>query len=101
MVCSRGESHTHHTNQMKLFNAIAAAAAVIGTTFVAATPSEARCGDGFIQRGNQCFATSAASKEDKEIFCRSHTFQYGPRMVSEDKVSSLAQYFDNCMSYTE
>ena len=28
MVCSRGESPTHHTNQMKLFNAIAAAAPV-------------------------------------------------------------------------
>ena len=41
MVCSRGESLTHRTNQMKLLNAIAAAA-VIGTSFIAANPVEAR-----------------------------------------------------------
>ena len=35
MVCSQGESLTHHTNQMKLFNAIAATA-VIATSFVTA-----------------------------------------------------------------
>ena len=34
MVCSRGESLTHRINQMKLFNAIAAAA-VFGTTLYA------------------------------------------------------------------
>ena len=40
MVCLRGESLTHHTNQMKLFNAIATAA-VIGTALVAVNPAEA------------------------------------------------------------
>ena len=40
MVCLRGESLTTHTNQMKLFNAIAAAA-VIGTSLFAANPAEA------------------------------------------------------------
>ena len=40
MVCSRGESLTHHINQMKLLNAIAAAA-VIGTSFIAANPVSA------------------------------------------------------------
>ena len=35
MVCSRGESLTHHMNQMILFNAIAATA-VIATSFVTA-----------------------------------------------------------------
>ena len=40
MVCLRGESLTHHTNQMKLFNAIVVAA-VIGTSFIAANPAEA------------------------------------------------------------
>ena len=43
MVCSRGESLTHRMIQMKLFNAIAAAA-VIGSSFMAATPAEARNG---------------------------------------------------------
>ena len=43
MVCLRGESLTHHTSQMKLFNAIAAAA-VIGTSLITATPAEARNG---------------------------------------------------------
>ena len=38
MVCLRGESLTTHMNQMKLFNAIAAAA-VIGASFVAASPA--------------------------------------------------------------
>ena len=40
MVCSRGESLTTHTYQMKLFNAIAAAV-VIGTSLIAANPGEA------------------------------------------------------------
>ena len=40
MVCSRGESLTLHINQMKLFNAIAAAA-VIGASLITATPAEA------------------------------------------------------------
>ena len=39
MVCSRGESPTHHIKQMKLFNAIAAAA-VIGTSCIVAMPAE-------------------------------------------------------------
>ena len=43
MVYSRGESLTHHMNQMKLFNAIAAAA-VIGASLISATPAEARNG---------------------------------------------------------
>ena len=43
MVCSRGESLTHHISQMKLFNAIAAAV-VIGTTSTLATaPAQAGC----------------------------------------------------------
>ena len=42
MVCSRGESLTHHANQMKLFKTIAAVA-VIGASFIAATSAEARC----------------------------------------------------------
>ena len=41
MVCSRGESLTQHTNQRKLFNAIAAAA-VIGTSLITANPAQAR-----------------------------------------------------------
>ena len=49
MVCLRGESLTHHTNQMKLFNAIAAAA-VIGTSFIAANPAEAR--NGWVHAGS-------------------------------------------------
>ena len=40
MVCSQGESLTLHTGQMKLFNAIAAAA-VIGTSLITAGPAEA------------------------------------------------------------
>ena len=43
MVCSRGESLTHRINQMKLLNAIAAAA-VIGASFIIANPVEARNG---------------------------------------------------------
>ena len=38
MVCSRGESLTHHMNQMKLFNAIATAA-VVGAAFAVVSPS--------------------------------------------------------------
>ena len=40
MVCSRGESLTTHTNQMKLFNAIATAA-VIGISATAVRPANA------------------------------------------------------------
>ena len=43
MVCSRGESLTLHIKQMKLLNAIAAAA-VIGASFIAPNPAEARNG---------------------------------------------------------
>ena len=42
MVCSRGESLTHHTNQMRLFNAIAAAT-VIGTSLIVIPPAMAGC----------------------------------------------------------
>ena len=42
MVSLRGESLTHHTNQMKLFNAIAVAT-VIGTSFIATRPALAEC----------------------------------------------------------
>ena len=52
MVCSRGESLTHHTNQMKFFNAIAAAA-VIGTSFIAPNPAEARNGWVLIGESNR------------------------------------------------
>ncbi len=45
MVCLRGESLTHHTKQMKLFNAIAATA-VIGASIVTAAPAEA--GNGWV-----------------------------------------------------
>ena len=38
-VFVRSESLTTHTNQMKLFNVIAAAV-VIGTSLIAATPAE-------------------------------------------------------------
>lgn len=40
--CVRGESLTHHTNKMKLFNVIAAAA-VIGTSLISARPVKAGC----------------------------------------------------------
>lgn len=40
MVCSRGESLTHHIKQMKLINAIAAAA-VIGGSLIAILPANA------------------------------------------------------------
>ena len=43
MVCSRGESLTLQIEQMKLFNAIAAAA-VIGGSFLIPVPAEARNG---------------------------------------------------------
>ena len=36
------ESHTSHLNQMKLFNAITAAAIIGATSCIAATPAEAR-----------------------------------------------------------
>ena len=52
MVCLRGESLTHHTNQMKLFNAIAAAA-VIGTSLITATPAEARNGWIYAAQGSE------------------------------------------------
>ena len=40
MVCVQGESLTYHRNQMKLFNAIAAAA-VIGCSFLIPVPAQA------------------------------------------------------------
>ena len=40
MVCSRGESLTHHTNPMKLFNAIAATV-VIGGALINPVPAKA------------------------------------------------------------
>ena len=40
MVCLRGESLTHHTKQMKLFNAIAAATA-LGALFASHAPAQA------------------------------------------------------------
>ena len=43
MVCSRGESLTLHISQMKLLNAIAAAA-VIGGSFLIPVPAEAKNG---------------------------------------------------------
>ena len=50
MVCSRGKSLTLHISQMKLFNVIAAAA-VIGTSFIAPNPAEAR--NGWVYMGEQ------------------------------------------------
>ena len=42
MVCSWGESLTLHISQMKLFNAIAAAAVLGGSLIASATPSSAQ-----------------------------------------------------------
>ena len=42
MVCSRGESLTTHIFQMKLFNAIAAAAVIGGSLIAIATPASAQ-----------------------------------------------------------
>ena len=50
MVCSRGESPTLHTGQMKLLNAIATAA-VIGASLITASPVEAR--NGWVYMGEQ------------------------------------------------
>jgi len=41
MVCLRGESLTHHTNQMKLFKTLAATAAVITCCIGNPIPAEA------------------------------------------------------------
>ena len=49
MVCSRGESLTLHTSQMKLFNAIVAAA-VIGTSLITASPAQSR--NGWVHAGS-------------------------------------------------
>jgi len=38
MVCLRGESLTHQTNQIKLFNAIATAAVIGGSLFATVVP---------------------------------------------------------------
>ena len=48
MVCSQGEIPTTHRNQMKLFNAFAAAA-VIGISLIATTAVQAR--NGWIRAG--------------------------------------------------
>ena len=50
MVCPRGESLTHHINQMKLFNAIAAAA-VIGGSLI--SPNAALAGLGAAEEGTK------------------------------------------------
>ena len=52
MVCSRGESHTHHLNPMKFFN-VFAAAAVIGASFIAGIPAEARSTNCYFGGANQ------------------------------------------------
>ena len=42
MVCSRGESLKHHSNQMKLFNAITTAVVVGGSFVATAVPASAQ-----------------------------------------------------------
>ena len=42
MVCLRGESLTTHRTQMKLFNTIATAVVIAGSTFVISSAAEAR-----------------------------------------------------------
>ena len=69
MVCSRGESLTHRKHQMKLFNAIAAAA-VIGTSFIAANAVEARNGwlfAGRTTRDGTCFYVKPISKNGRYV----------------------------------
>ena len=70
MVCSRGESPTHHTNQMKLFNAAFAAVAVIAASCLAAVPANAdsqQCrSDGF--GGYRCSGDGGTSTIRRDNF---------------------------------
>ena len=65
MVCSRGESLTHRITQMKLFNAIATAAALISASLIASTPVEASR-NGWLEAGcdidDECLYVRRKSK---------------------------------------
>ena len=54
MVCSRGESFTHHTNRMKLFNAIAAAAIGISLLLMGAAKASSDTDSKIIFTAKQC-----------------------------------------------
>ena len=64
MVCSRGESPTHHTYQMKLFNALAAAA-VIGGSLLIPNPAKAQYIDLSSLNFDQCM-----EKFESNYYCK-------------------------------
>ena len=90
MVCSRGESLTTRRNQMKLFSAIAAAAAA-SASFVAASPASA--GNGWIH--------AATSVKGNSIYVRPLS-RNGHFVTYEEETSSSShrsKWIANCPAW--
>ena len=98
MVCSGDESPTHHTNQMKLFTAIATSA-VIGTSLVFIAPANARCGQGFVQLGssNRCVPADGNNHAMMKKYCTGQTNHYGRAALNNGLVSSLQEFYADYM----
>ena len=92
-LSSRGESLTTHRNQMKLFNAIAAAV-VLGGSLIAATPAEAqRAPNGWVQ---------AACADDGDCLYVRYISRNGSIVKFQSKLSGISDIdlrTENCRAW--
>ena len=75
---------------MKLFNSIATTA-VLGASFIAVSPAEARCGEGFQQLGtsNRCVPIDQNDFGRMKQYCTGQTHHYGQIALNNGRVDSL------------
>ena len=93
MVCLRAESLTHHTNQMKLFNAIATTA-VIGASLATATPVEAASPWDF-------FGRAGGLRQYGKLTDRSASTVKWTRMsITDHGKTSYDYWLGNCRTWT-
>jgi len=85
-------------NQIKLLTAIAAAA-VVGKSLIFAAPANARCGQGFVQLGssNRCVPADGNNHEMMKKYCTGQTNHYGRIALRNGWVSSLQEFYADCM----
>ena len=95
-----GMTSTHHFQFMKLFTSIAAAAAVIGTSPIFIAPANAGCvQEGYVQLGssNRCVPADRNNHEMMKEYCTRDTNHYGRIALSNGVVSSLQEWYADCM----
>ena len=93
-----GKTSSTHIKQMKLI-ALTIANTVFGALMFTGNSAYARCAEGFVPGGNQCFPEDikSISFEKMKKYCTNQTNHYGRNALRNGGVSSLMEYYANCM----